>query len=329
MVTISVIIPVYNGERTIAQTVQSVLNQTFQEFEIIISNDGSTDGTLEVLSQMSDPRIQVYSDANAGQGASRNRGFERSKGQYIAFLDADDLWTPDKLELQLEALESNPEAGVAYSWTDFIDEWGNFLRPGSHLNISGDVYPHLLLTNILENGSNPLIRRSAIERVGGFDEALPPAEDWDFYLRLAAIYPFVVVPRPQILYRVYARSSSTKVFHLETVSVKTIEKAFAQTPASLQYLKSHSLANLYKYLTFKSLEQGSGRIQGVAALAFLVKAILNDPHFIKQRRIIVSSFLKSASLVFLPHSIVLKIIAKLDRFSHPNGLLMHGKLNPF
>lgn len=329
MAKISVIIPVYNGEKTIAETVRSVLSQTFQDFELIIINDGSTDRTLEVISQNDESRIQFYSYSNTGQGASRNRGIDRAKGDYLAFLDADDLWTPDKLEAQLKALESNPEAGVAYSWTDFIDEGGNFLRPGSHLNITGDVLPHLLLTNILENGSNPLIRREAIERVGNFDESLPPAEDWDLYLRLAAVYPFVVVPRSQILYRVYANSASTKVFHLEKVSVKTIEKAFAQTPASLQYLKAHSLANLYKYLTFKSLEHASGRLQGMAALLFLVKAIAYDRHFLKQKRIIVSSLIKSVSLILFPQPVLLKIIAKLDRFAHPNGLLMHGKLNPF
>lgn len=327
MPVISVIIPVYNGEKTIEETVRSVLNQTFQDFEIIIIDDGSKDATLEVIQQILDPRIQVYSYANSGQGASRNRGFSYATGQYISFLDADDLWTPDKLEAQLEALQTNSDAAVAYSWTDFIDEFGNFLRPGSHLNISGNVYPHLLLTNILENGSNPLIRREAINKVGDFDESLPPAEDWDFYLRLAAVYPFVVVPRPQILYRVYANSSSTNVFHLETVSVKVIDKAFAQT--SLHHLKSHSLANLYKYLTFKSLEHSSGRVQGFAAIQFLGKAIWNDRSFLKQRRIILSSILKGVSLIFLPRKFLEKTRQKLEQFSHTHSLLMHGKLNPF
>lgn len=308
---------------------RSVLNQTFQDFEIIIINDGSKDETLEEIDRISDSRVRVYSYPNSGQGASRNRGLFQARGEYIAFLDADDLWTADKLEAQLIALQSNPEVGVAYSWTDFIDEWGNFLRPGSHLNLSGDVYPHLLLTNILENGSNPLIRREAIDRVGQFDESLPPAEDWDFYLRLAAEYPFVVVPHPQILYRVYANSSSTNVFHLEAVSVKVIEKTFKQAPASFKHLKAHSLANLYKYLTFKSLEHSSGRIQGVAALQFLGKAILNDPSFMKQRRIIVSSLLKSLSLIVLPRNLLDRVLQKLERFSQTHCLLMHGKLNPF
>lgn len=329
MPVISVIIPVYNGAKTIEETVRSILNQTFQDFEIIIINDGSKDETLEAIDRIFDPRVRVYSYPNSGQGASRNRGLSQAKGEYIAFLDADDLWTPNKLEAQLTALQANPKAGVAYSWTDFIDEWGNFLRPGSHLNISGDVYPHLLLTNILENGSNPLIRREAIDRIGQFDASLPPAEDWDFYLRLAAVYPFVVVPHPQILYRVYANSSSTNVFHLETVSIKVIDKNFKQAPASLQYLKAHSLANLYKYLTFKALEHSSGRIQGLAALKFLGKAIFNDPSFMKQRRIIVSSILKSVSFIFLPRRFLSISLERLEEFSQTHCLLMHGKLNPF
>jgi GT2 family glycosyltransferase len=105
--------------------------------------------------------------------ASRIGDFLILSGEFIAFLDADDLWTPNKLEAQLAALQDNPNAAVAYSWTDFIDETSQFLRPGPHFTISGDVYAELLRGNFLANGSNPLIRRQALIKVGSFDESLP------------------------------------------------------------------------------------------------------------------------------------------------------------
>ena len=109
MSIISIIIPVYNAEKTIESTINSVLNQTFIDFELIVINDGSTDSTLEIVHKITDPRLKVFSYANANQAASRNRGIAKATGEYIAFLDADDLWTPDKLESQINMLKNNSE----------------------------------------------------------------------------------------------------------------------------------------------------------------------------------------------------------------------------
>src|SRR5574338_867068 len=122
MPTISVILPVYNGEKTIQETIESVLQQTFEDFELIIINDGSQDATLHQVSTLSDARIKVFSYPNAGVSASRNRGIAQAEGEYIAFIDADDLWTPDKLGAQFKTLQTNPQVAVAYSWTNWIDE---------------------------------------------------------------------------------------------------------------------------------------------------------------------------------------------------------------
>ena len=159
----------------------------------IVINDGSQDLTLEVISSIPDSRIQVYSYPNSGLAASRNRGIVRAVGEYIAFIDADDLWTSDKLEAQLHALKANPDAAVAYSWTDYIDESGQFLRRGSHITVNGNIYPDLLVLDFLENGSNPLIRKQAFVECGNFDESLTAAEDWDLLLRLASRYHFICV----------------------------------------------------------------------------------------------------------------------------------------
>jgi glycosyltransferase involved in cell wall biosynthesis len=237
MPLISVIIPAYNAEKTIKETIESVLNQTFSDFELIVINDGSQDSTLDIVSSISDPRIKVFSYSNSGPQKSRNRGIAIATGDYLAFLDSDDLWTPDKLEAQLKALQENPEAAVAYSWTDYIDEFGAFLYSGSHATETGDVYAKLLVENFLENGSNPLICRNALTKMGGFDESLSASQDWDLYLRLANQYYFTAIPRSQIFYRLSNHSISSNIFRQEKQCLYVIERAFNNAPASLQYLK--------------------------------------------------------------------------------------------
>ncbi|MCL1471488.1 glycosyltransferase [Argonema antarcticum] len=327
MPLISVIIPVYNGEKTIRATIESVLKQSLKDYELIIINDGSQDGTLEVISQIQDSRLQVFSYSNSGVSVSRNRGVENANGEFIAFLDADDLWTPDKLQAQWQALQENPEAAVAYSWTDWITEAGEFLRPGSHITANGDVYEKLLLINFLDNGSNPLIRKQALLKVGGFDALLPPAEDWDMWLRLAAKYPFVAVPFPQVLYRVSANSASANVSRLALGSLHAIKKAFDQAPASLQYLKPYSLSNIYKYLTYKALEGFPERKKGLAGARFLWSAVRNDLSLLKTR-IIWKAVFKIAAMIIMPPQQAALVLTKLSKFSDLNTLLTQIRLNP-
>lgn len=255
MPTISVIIPAYNAEKTILETIYSVQKQTFLDFELIIVNDGSKDKTLEILHSVKDERLKIFSYENKGQAVARNRGISHATGEFLSFLDADDLWSSDKLELQLAALQQHPEAGVAYSWTYFMDEQGKSFHPGETIFYEGNVYVQMLLRNFLDSGSNPLIRRQAIESVGEFDPSVTGVEDWDYWLRLAACWPFVVVPKHQIFYRQSSSSFSSKIKIMEERQLKVIEQAFQSAPKELQSLKPQSLANVYKYLVEKCLLQ--------------------------------------------------------------------------
>lgn len=248
MPTISIIVPVYNGEKTILETIQSIQAQTFSDFELIVINDGSTDGTLDVISTVQDPRLKVFSYENGGLPVARNRGIRRSRGEFITFIDADDLWKPDKLERQLAALHKNPEAGVAYSWTAFIDENSKFLFAWEPLYWEGNVYPQLLIRNFISSGSNIMVKRKYIEAAGEFDPCLKSVEDWDYYLRLAALCPFVLVPKYQILYRRSSQSMTSKVDVMENANLIVIERAFKAAPPELKSLKNKSLANAYRYL---------------------------------------------------------------------------------
>ena len=320
MPLISVVIPVFNGEKTIKETIDSVLKQTFTDFELIVINDGSQDLTVEVVEKIQDSRIQVYSYQNAGLAASRNRGIDRSTGEYIAFIDADDMWTPDKLEAQFNALKSHPEAAVAYSWTDYIDEYSQFLGKGGHITVNGNIYPHLLLTDLLENGSNPLIRKQAFIEVGNFDESLRAAEDWDMLLRLAIRYHFIAVSSPQVLYRISSNSMSFNVLQQERESLKVIERAFNQAPESLQYLKKPSLANLYKYLTYKSLEGTPQQKKGLVAARMLSSAVKNDLSLL-QAKVIGKVVFKILVMVLLPPDLAQSVITKFKILSNTTTLL--------
>ncbi|WP_424098580.1 glycosyltransferase [Moorena producens] len=324
---ISIIIPVYNDEKTIKQTIESVLNQTFSNFELIVIDDGSQDSTWQIISSIKDARLKIFSYPNAGVNRARNRGFSHASGDYIAFLDADDLWHPDKLEFQLNALQANPQAAVAYSWTNYIDESGQFLRRGNHITLNGNVYPQLLLTDFLENGSNVLICRKAFDTVGQFDESLTQAEDWHMWLRLAAHYPFVAVPYPHILYRVSANSASSDTSKMEAGCLQVIERAFAAAPDSLQYLKKHSLANLYKYLIFKALESSSQRHQTLAALRFIGHAIRYDPSLLLTRTTL-KVFLKVILLLILPAPQSTALLNRFPRLSNTSTILGYLRTKP-
>ena len=326
MPLISVIIPAYNAEKTIKETIESILNQTFVDFELIVINDGSTDSTVDIVTSIQDSRLQVFSYPNAGLAASRNRGIDRATGKYISFIDADDLWTPDKLERQLKALEENPQAAVAYSWTDCIDESGKFSRRGIYFNLNGDVYANLLLCDFLENGSNLLILLQAFKEVGRFDQSLTAAEDWDMYLRLANRYQFVGLAYPQILYRISPNSTSTNVSKMERGCLQVIERNFSQVPESLQYLKCRSLANLYKILTHRAIEGVPQKERGLAAIRYLRLAVKNDPSIL-QAKVIWKVLFKVALFNLLPTQQADAFLTRFNKLSDTSTLFGYLQLD--
>ncbi|MDY6896820.1 MAG: glycosyltransferase [Cyanobacteriota bacterium] len=325
MPLISIIIPVYNGEKTIKETIESVLNQTFVNFELIVIDDGSQDSTLNVISSIEDSRLKVFSYQNAGVAISRNRGIKRASGKFIAFLDADDLWTSDKLESQLKALQSNPQAAVAYSWVDYIDAEGEFLHSGNHIAINGNAYKQLLVENVLENGSNPLIRKDALIQVGGFNQSLTPAEDWDMWLRLAAGYEFVTVPSPQILYRTLSHSGSTNVLKMEKVCSQLIDQAFNRAPASFQYLKKRASGILYYYLIHKLLESNNSSQNSIAAMRFFCNTIRYDAS-VWQWRIMLKTIIRISTLFLLSPLLYQRFKAVYRRFYAKNSRKLQHNL---
>jgi glycosyltransferase involved in cell wall biosynthesis len=254
MPKVSVIIPAHNAENTILETIISLQKQTLQDIEILVIDDGSKDKTVEVVQQVTDPRVQIFIYPNGGVSVARNRGIEQAKGEFIAFIDSDDLWTEDKLELQLAALEQHPEAGAVYSWTvNMMDNGGplSFVQ-GGESTAEGNIYSELLLGNLIGSGSNVLVRREVIDVVGGYESDIR-LSDWIFCLRVAAKFNFVVVPKPQVLYRKIAGSLSSRVESSEKQGLRALERAYQMAPPEFQYLKNQSLAFLYRHLADLSL----------------------------------------------------------------------------
>ena len=252
MPKVSVIILTYNSSRTIGETLQSVINQTYLDFEILLINDGSTDDLMEVLKCFQDSRLQILNYENGGLTAARNRGIDRASGEYLIFLDADDLWSPDKLESHVNALDNakktNPRAGVVYSWSYFLDDETNICYVNYPEPYEGNVLPKILETNFITNGSNPMITREAIDSVGYFNSDFQGVSDWDYWIRLAQQWDYILIPKRQVFYRQSTTSmSSATVLDREQDQLRVINTIFPSLPSNLQSIKPIAISNIYLY----------------------------------------------------------------------------------
>ncbi|MBD2778357.1 glycosyltransferase family 2 protein [Iningainema tapete] len=285
MPKISVVVPAYNAESTILATIESIQKQTFSDLEIIVINDGSKDRTVELVNTVKDSRLKVFSYENGGLPVARNRGISRATGEYISFIDSDDLWTPNKLADQLAALQKRPEAGVAYSWTSVMDENAQVFYSGTPVFCEGDVYPDLLVCNFIASGSNILVRREAIEETGEFDPTLRSAEDWDYSLRLARKWHFVVVPKAQILYRKSTGAMSSKIDVMEKYGLMVLDKEFQVVPPHLQHLKKRGQATVYEYMAELALRYASPAEKAQKIASKLQKAIRLNPQLLMKKKV--------------------------------------------
>ena len=196
---VSIIIPAYNAEEYIADTLQSVFEQTYRNYEVIAVDDGSQDGTLRVLQRYA-PEVKVFSKPNGGPASARNVAIQHSDGEFIAFLDSDDLWFPNKLEEQVRFLMENPAIGLAYSEALMVG--GNSVERKIGFTET-PTFCKLLYGDFIPN-STVIIRRASIEKVGLLDESreLIAAEDYEYWLRIAKHFPIAGISHPLAYYRV-------------------------------------------------------------------------------------------------------------------------------
>jgi glycosyltransferase involved in cell wall biosynthesis len=246
--TVSVIIPALNAAEWIGETLHSILTQSFQELEVIVVDGGSTDDTPSIIKTFG-KSVKLICKPLSGKSASRNAGIYAAQGDYIAFIDADDLWLPEKLELQMQMFSRNPALGWVYS-DGYLFEGAstkNIMTFGglSHL-YSGDILCPLLLIDFIPSPT-PVIRRKIFDEVGYFDETLlrQEPEDWDMWLRIAAHYPIGFVNRPLVRYRLHRYSLMAREGVLAALEgkISIIERAVKRNPDRLNRLKDRSIAN--------------------------------------------------------------------------------------
>jgi glycosyltransferase involved in cell wall biosynthesis len=257
MPKVSVIIPAYNAMVYLPETIANVLAQTFTDFEVIIVNDGSTDNIVEWQEQIRDSRVKLISQANQGLAKARNAGIKESQGEYLAFLDADDLWEFTKLAKQVEVLDAYPDVGLVYSWVTYINQQGKSTGRTVCYQAEGNVWQELATKNLIECGSVPMVRLACLEAVGTFDEQLSClniGEDWDMWLRIAARYPFKVIPESLVYYRQLPGSASKNCELVAKSFRAVIEKAFADAPLELLPLRNRSYGNFYLTLGWKAIQ---------------------------------------------------------------------------
>ena len=245
----SVIITVYNKENHIAKTLKSVLNQTVSDFEIIVVNDGSTDGSLEVIGQFKDARLYIFNQKNRGASAARNRGISEATGKFIALLDGDDLWMPDYLE-EIEGLQQTfPHAKIFATAVEIGSASGYYRSKYSFLN--PEQKQHLLLDyftssyqNTLLTSSSTVVDRAIFDTVGLFDESIKSGQDTDMWIRIGLQYSIAFSTQQKVRYNFIANSLANTTRSLD--QKLTFEK-FRKEEKSNPKLKKFIDLNRYSF----------------------------------------------------------------------------------
>ncbi len=273
-VTVSVIIPAYNREQLIGPTLESVLAQTYTDYEVLVVDDGSTDGTRAVAEsyvQKFRGRLRCISQPNQGLSAARNTGCRAAAGRLLAFLDSDDLWKPEKLALQVPAIDADPSIGLVSSMAEVVDAQNTRV-----LRIKPEQRPGTTLRELIDRGTAPpstfLARREAMEQVGGFDAAITKGlEDLDLGFRLAAAgWKLVCLEQPLIRYRMHETNISSEPVGTYRGYAQAYGKLLAHRQVDIPRAQVRRLAAKYRYLYGTALlRQGSF----AAALGELWRAV--------------------------------------------------------
>ena len=275
--SISMVVPAYDAERYIGFTIESLLRQTHTDLEIIVVDDGSTDRTHEIASRYAaeDSRITVLTQGNAGVATARNRAMDVAKGEFLGFVDADDIWHPTAVAKMLARFEgASSDLAVVYAWSTDIDEEN---RPigGVHVSrASGHVFPLLVFHNFLGNASSTIIRKRSLEAIGGYRAEFElGCEDLDLYLRLAARFDYDVVPEFLVAYRRTPGAMSSHVEKMERAHQQVLDTVRRERPMVSSRLLRSSKVNFYAYLAHASVFGGGDR----GALHWIGRSLRTDP----------------------------------------------------
>lgn len=295
---VTAIIPSYNCERFVTQAIDSALRQTYSPLEVILVDDGSTDDTYKLLTPYLGS-IKYIKQKNQGLSSARNAGIQRARGEYIAFLDADDIWNENKIQKQISFIIENKIIDVVGCYGEFIDADGahitNFARPvySSKIRFKNE----LISKNNFSGGSEVVLRSECFKKLGLFDVTLSSAEDWDMWLRLSKLYNFGIISEKLVKLRIRSdsMSSAKNAKTMLNNELRVLEKYFTSAPLRDRLLKKrHAIA--LRYLAAAIAVRDSSPSFG--KFNFTLKAFINSPLLMFSRKFILS-FLLSLKKRFL------------------------------
>lgn len=314
MKKVSVIIPVYGVEKYIAATLQSALDQTYKNFDILIIDDASPDKSIEICQQFTDPRIKIIRQENRGLAGARNTGIRHAQGEYLAFLDGDDLWLPDKLEKHITHLENSTNVGVSFSRSAFIDKAGKALGTYQMPKLKQITTPYLLTCNPVGNGSAAVIKKEVFETIKFqdnlygiiddyyFDEHFRQSEDLECWIRISIKTNWQIegIPEALTLYRVNSEGLSANLLKQLDSWEKVIEKTRSYAPEIVNQWETLARAYQLQYLARNAV-----RLQaGLMAVKLVNRALTTNWRILfKEPRRMLLTLVAAYFLWLLPKSI--------------------------
>jgi len=286
---VSIVVPVYNVEKYIKACVESIRAQTHRNFELLIIDDESPDDSIAIVKQINDARIRIISQKNRGLAGARNTGIRNAKADIIAFLDSDDTWEPEKLARHVSQLNANPNVGLSFSSSMFINEDGESLnRIQQPINKKDFSAQRIFCRNPVGNGSAPVIRKSTLNAIAFksdkstefqyFDESLRQSEDIDCWIRIALQTndEFAYIDEPLTNYRLNSGGLSANVDKQFESWLRVLEKVTTINATFAQKYGPLAKAYQYRYLARRLVMEGNA----TKALGLLNKAIQSDASFI-------------------------------------------------
>lgn len=269
----SVIMPVYNVQAYIAEAIQSVLDQTFTDFELIVVDDGGSDDSIRIARGFADTRIRIISQANRGLAGARNTGIAEARAPYIALLDSDDRWHQDKLLLHYVHLQANPDVGVSYSGSRMIDEHGEPMKVAMRPKLVDISQRDILCRNPVGNGSAPVLRRETLDRavfshpkdphrLCWFDESFRQSEDIELWVRLASVHQVRFEGIEGLLtdYRIVGGGLSANVVRQYISWTRMLDIARINAPDLIEQHGATARAYQLRYLARRAVQLGNAEL---------------------------------------------------------------------
>ncbi|MEM9571309.1 MAG: glycosyltransferase family 2 protein [Pseudomonadota bacterium] len=270
--TVSVIMPVYNTAKYVQASVESVLVQSFKNFELLIIDDAGSDNSIELCRTYDDPRIRIISQANRGLAGARNTGIRNAKGQFIALLDSDDLWMPQKLELHVQHLRGAPHIGVSYAASKLIDDDGDLLRIVQRPKLKNVTPRDVFLRNPVGNGSAPVLRRAVFEDIAYlnpdreeldyFDDGFRQSEDIECWCRIALTtdWGFEGIKGAHTLYRINEGGLSANIVKQFATWSRVRDRVASLDPGFARDHGPFAEAYQLRYLARRAVRMGEGAL---------------------------------------------------------------------